>query len=275
MSAARFHVRFWGVRGGFPTPNAATRRYGGNTPCVELRCGPYLIIFDAGTGIRPLGTSLRAKSGIDADIMFSQACFNHMCGLPFFMPGYNPKNTFRAWAGHAGALGSVQRALTGMMTSPLFPIPLSYIGALKGFHDFAAGDSFEPKPGILVRSAALDHPNGATGYRVEYEGRSLCYVSGTQHRPGQPNQAILALIGRADLVIYDSYYADDEYAANGAGHSTWQEGVRLCKAASARRLVPFQHNPAHDDAYLDRVQAELETLLPGSRVAAEGLVLEL
>jgi phosphoribosyl 1,2-cyclic phosphodiesterase len=207
--------------------------------------------------------------------MFSETRFNHMCGLPFFMPGYNPKNIFRVWAGHRNALGSMQRELTGMMTSPLFPIPLSYIGALKSFHDFAAGDSFEPKPGVVVRSAPLDHPNGATGYRIEYGGRALCYVSGTQHRPNRPDPTVISLIKHAHLVIYDSFYADEEYVANDVGHSTWQEGVRLCRAASARRLAPFQHNPAHDDAYLDRVQAELEAALPGSRVAAEGLVLEL
>lgn len=268
-------VRFWGVRGSFPTPNTATRRYGGNTPCVEVRCGPHLIIFDAGTGIRQLGLSLLAEGAVDADIMFSETRFDHMCGLPFFAPGYNPANTFRAWAGHATKLGSLQRDLTNMMTSPLFPIPLSYIGGLKSYHDFMAGESFEPKPGITVRTASLDHPYGATGYRVEHAGRSLCYISGTRHEPGRPNQAIIALIADADAVIYDSFYADAEYAKNGGGHSTWQEGLRLCQTARARRLIAFEHNPAHDDAYLDIVQTSIDRALPGSLVAAEGLSLAL
>ncbi len=267
-------VRFWGVRGSFPTPNAATRRYGGNTPCVEVRCGSHLIIFDAGTGIRQLGVSLLNEGALDADIMFSETRFDHMCGLPFFAPGYNSKHNFRAWAGHDTTLGSVQAALTTMMTSPLFPIPLSYIGGLKSYHDFIAGESFEPRAGITVRTASLDHPYGATGYRVEHGGRSLCYISGTQHRPGAPNKAILRLIEGADAVIYDSFYADAEYAANDGGHSTWEEGVRLCRAARARRMIAFEHNPAHDDAYLDGVQRAIGQALPGSIVAAEGVMLD-
>lgn len=271
---ANLRLRFWGVRGGIPTPNAATRRYGGNTPCVEVCCGGHLIIFDAGTGIRQLGLSLLKEPELDADIIFSDTRFDHMCGLPFFAPGYNPKNTFRAWAGHPGKLRSLQRDLTAMMTSPLFPIPLSFIGALKSYHDFLAGESFEPRPGIKVRTAPLDHPNGSTGYRLEHGGRALCYVSGTQHRPGRPNQDILGLIAKADVVIYDSFYADAEYAANGGGHSTWQEGLRLCRAAGARQLIAFEHNPEHDDAYLDGVQKAITAALPGSLVASEGLTLE-
>lgn len=274
-TAAPLRVRFWGVRGSFPTPNAATRRYGGNTPCVEVRCGTHLIICDAGTGIRPLGVALLKEGAIDADILFSETRFDHMCGLPFFAPGYNPKNSFRAWAGHAGRLGSLQRDLTNMMTSPLFPIPLSYIGGLKSYHDFTAGERFAPRPGITVRTVPLDHPYGATGYRIEHAGCSLCYVSSTQHRPGRPNDAILELIAEADAVIYDSFYADAEYAQNGGGHSTWQEGLRLCRAAGARRLIAFEHNPAHDDAYLDRVQDAIANALPGSFVAAEGTTIDL
>ncbi len=268
-------VRFWGVRGSIPTPNAATRRYGGNTPCVEVRCGSHLIIFDAGTGIRQLGAALLNEGELDADIMFSETRFNYMCGLPFFAPGYDAKNNIRAWAGHVGSLGSVQRDLTAMMTSPLFPIPLSFIGGLKGCRDFIAGERLKPKPGITVRTAALDHPLGATGYRVEHEGRVLCYISGTRHEPGEPNAAIIALIADADAVIYDSFHAEADYVADGACHSTWQEGVRLCKAAGARRLIAFEHNPSHDDTYLDGVQAAINNALPGSLVAAEGMSIDL
>ncbi|MSO74437.1 MAG: MBL fold metallo-hydrolase [Alphaproteobacteria bacterium] len=268
-------VRFWGVRGSFPTPNAATRRYGGNTPCVEVSCGRHLIIFDTGTGICQLGVSLLKEGALDADIMFSETRFNYMCGLPFFAHGYDTKNDIRAWAGHAGTIGSVQRDLTAMMTSPLFPIPLSFIGGLKSCHDFVAGERLEPKPGVTVRTAPLDHPFGATGYRVEHDGRSLCYISGTRHEPGKPNAAILALMADADAVIYDSFYADADYVADGASHSTWQESVRLCKTVGARRLIAFEHNPSHDDAYLYGVQAAIGDALPGSLVAAEGMNLDL
>lgn len=272
----RFTVRFWGVRGSLPTPNAATRRYGGNTPCVELRCNSHLIILDAGTGIRALGASLVMDAPIDADIIVSETRFDHMCGLPFFGPGYNPANMFNVWTGHHGSLGSVQRELMNMMTSPLFPIPLSSIGALKFYRDFLAGSAFSMRPGLEVRTTPLDHPHGATGYRFDYGGHSLCYISSTQHRPGKQNQAILKLIAGADVVIYDSYYSDQEYSPEFCGgHSTWEEGVRLCRAAGARRLIAFQHHPAHDDAFLDEMQQGLDQALPGSLVAAEGLVIDL
>jgi phosphoribosyl 1,2-cyclic phosphodiesterase len=272
-SDAQYSVRFWGVRGGLPTPNAATRRYGGNTACVEVRCNGHLIILDAGTGIRPLGVVLGKAGGtIDADLIFSETRFDHICGLPFFGPGYNPKNSFTVWAGHRDAAGSMQRELSAMMTSPLFPIPLSLIGGLKTYRDFVAGTPFELRPGIAVHTAALDHPFGATGYRLDAGGRTLCYVTGTQHRPEHRSTAVLELIKGADLVIYDSYYSDAEYAL-GSGHSTWEEGVRLCRDAGARRMVAFEHHPVHDDAFLDRVQQALGAALPGSLVAAEGLSL--
>ena len=274
-SDARFTIRFWGVRGGLPTPNAATRRYGGNTSCIEVRSGDHLIIFDAGTGIRPLGVALAKAGGtLDADILFSETRFDHICGLPFFGPGYNPNNKLTVWAGHRDATGSMQRELTNMMTSPLFPIPLSFIGGLKAYRDFVSGEGFELRPGIQMRTIALDHPYNATGYRIERDGRAFCYISGTQHTPGEPNPAVLSLIAGADVVIYDSYYLDAEYElVTEGGHSTWEEGVRLCRAAGARRLVAFEHHPVHDDALLDEVQRALEKMLPGSLVAIEGMTI--
>ena len=123
-----FNLRFWGVRGGIPTTNADTLRFGGNTPCVEVHCGDHLIILDAGTGIRPFGLALDQSRPIEADIFFSVSRFDHACGLPFFGAGYNPANEFKVWAGHLGAGGSIENDLNELMTSPLFPIPLSFIG---------------------------------------------------------------------------------------------------------------------------------------------------
>ena len=243
-----FSLRFWGVRGGIPTTNAETLRFGGNTPCVEVHCGDHLIILEAGTGIRPFGLALDQSRPIKADIFFSVSRFDHACGLPFFGAGYNPANEFKVWAGHLGSGGSIEQDLNDLMTSPLFPIPLSFIGGLKQWGDFIAGDEFEPREGIRVRTAALNNPAGATGYRVEYGGKALGYVSNTGHCPDEPDENVLALIENCDLVIYDSYYYDEE-VTNGelSGHSTWQEGLRLCQAAGAKRIAAFQHHPDHFD----------------------------
>lgn len=273
-SQSDFFVRFWGVRGTVACPGPATMRYGGNTSCLEVRCGGRLLIFDGGTGLRPLGHSLDAKGAVDADLYFTHTHFDHIQGVPFFSSAYKPTNRLRCWAGHLTPDFSLKGVLSGMMQAPLFPVPLSILSADISFHDFVCGETLTPVPGVTLRTAPLNHPNRATGYRVEYQGKSICYVTDTEHVPGTPDARILELIAGADIVIYDSTYTDEEYSRfKGWGHSTWQEGVRLCDAASARRLVVFHHDPAHDDVFMDRIAAEAERARPGTVVAREGLTL--
>jgi phosphoribosyl 1,2-cyclic phosphodiesterase len=120
----------------------------------------------------------------------------------------------------------------------------------------------------------LNHPNRATGYRIEFGGKSICYVTDTEHVPGAPDANVLKLIHRADIVIYDSTYTDDEFSRfKGWGHSTWQEGVRLCDQAKVGRLAVFHHDPAHDDDFLDHIATEAERARRGTIVAREGLTL--
>jgi phosphoribosyl 1,2-cyclic phosphodiesterase len=273
-TASKFFVRFWGVRGSIPTPGAATARYGGNTSCLEVRCGDRLLIFDAGTGIRPLGAQLDRMGPVDADIYFTHTHVDHIQGLPFFSSAYKKANTLRLWAGHLKPDYTLKQVLSEMMMEPLFPVPISIFGAEISFSDFECGQTLTPGPGIVLRTAPLNHPNRATAYRIEYAGKSICYVTDTEHRPGQPDTAILGLIDRADLVIYDSTYTDDEFPKFvGWGHSTWQEGLRLCAQAKVGRFVIFHHDPSHDDAFMDRVAAEAEAAKPGTVVAREGLIL--
>jgi len=142
------------------------------------------------------------------------------------------------------------------------------------FHDFYSGDILEPRPGVRIRTAPLNHPNGATGYRVEYGGKSICYVTDTEHTEGQLDRNILELVKDADIMIYDSSYTDEEFPRfKNWGHSTWQEGTRLCDAAGVRQLVIFHHDPGHDDSFMDQVAKEAEETRPGSVVAQEGMVL--
>jgi len=271
-----FDLCFWGVRGGIPTTNAETVRFGGNTPCIEVHCGDHLIILEAGTGIRPFGLALEQTFPIKADILFSVSRFDHACGLPFFNAGFNLANEFKVWAGHLDSDGSIEQDLNDLMTSPLFPISLSSIGGLKQWGDFIAGEEFELREGIRVLTAALNNPAGATGYRVEYSGKSLGYISNTGHSPDVPDETVLALIENCDLVIYDSYYYDEEVTDGELrGHSTWQEGLRLCQAAGVKRLAAFQHHPDRLDNELEQVQAILEARLPGSLVASEGKIVRL
>jgi len=270
-----FSVRFWGVRGSIACSGPETSRYGGNTSSLEVRCGGRLILFDAGSGIRYLGNHILREMPLDADLFFTHTHFDHVCGLPFFPPFFQPQNRFRLWAGHLGDRMTIKRVLQEFMMSPLFPVPPEVFRADIGYRDFAPGDTLTPMAGVTLRTAPLNHPDGATGYRVEYGGRSLCYITDTEHVPGAPDRNVLALIAGADLVIYDCMYTDDEYANGhvGWGHSTWQEAVRLCRAAGVRRLAVFHHDPDHDDDKLDAIAAEVAAALPGAVVAREGLIL--
>ena len=275
-TAADFLVRFWGVRGSIATPGPATARYGGNTSSIEIRCGKRLILLDAGTGIRELGNQLLADAPLDADLFFTHTHFDHVCGLPFFKPLFQPRNTFRLWAGHLGSGMTLQRVLREFMMAPLFPVPPEVFKANMEYRDFPGGETLAPAPGIVLRTAVLNHPDGAVGYRIEYRGRSVCYVTDTEHVPGSPDRNVLALIEGADVVIYDCMYTDEEYtrAYVGWGHSTWQEAVRLCRSARVKRLVVFHHDPDHDDDRLDGIGREVAAAMPEAVLAREGLVLE-
>jgi phosphoribosyl 1,2-cyclic phosphodiesterase len=245
-------------------------RYGGNTSCVEVRCGGRLLVFDAGTGIRPLGLSLASPDPIEFDHLFSHTHWDHIAGLPFFCPAYGERNIIHVHAGHLAPDRTIEAVLRQAMTEPLFPVPLDVLHATVTFKDFTAGASLDLGDGIIVRTAPLNHPNGATGYRVEYDGKSICYVTDTEHVPGAPDQNILGLIKESDLVIYDSTYTDDEFASYvGWGHSTWQEGVRLCKAAGARHLAIFHHDPGRDDKALDQIGQQAVREFSGAFVARE------
>ena len=270
-------VRFWGVRGSIACSGPRTVRYGGNTSSVEVRCGERMLLFDGGTGLRYLGNTL-AQDGqaIDADLFLTHTHFDHVAGLPFFRPFFDPKNRWRLWAGHLADGMTLRRVLGEFMMAPLFPVPPEVFKAKMEYRDFKAGETLAPGPGIRLRTATLNHPDGATGYRIEYGGRSVCYLTDTEHVPGAPDRNILELIAGADLVIYDSMYTDSEYNGYvGWGHSTWQEGVRLCRAAGAKRLAVFHHDPEHDDDMLDGIAREVEKEMPGSVVAKDGLIIRL
>jgi len=274
---SRFDITFWGVRGSIACPGPETVRYGGNTSCVEIRCGEAVFILDAGTGMRPLGRKLVQDGPLDADLFLSHTHFDHVSGLPFFAPVFLPSNRFRFWAGHLKPQGlELCDVLCEMMTPPLFPVPIEIFKADIAYRDFLSGDTLTPRPGVTLRTAPLNHPNGATGYRFEHDGRSVCYITDTEHTGQGPDPVIAELIAGSDLVIYDATYTDEEYPRfRNWGHSTWQEGVRLCEAAGAGRLAIFHHDPSHDDAAMDAIAEAAERRRPGTLVAREGMTVSL
>ena len=266
------YVRFWGVRGSTPCADPTLSRYGGNTSCVEVRCGKQVVIFDCGTGLRGLGKTLVQNGAVEADIFFSHFHIDHIIGLPFFAPCHAETSRLRLWAGNLLPDYRIDSTLRRMISEPLFPTGLESFKASIKFHDFRPGDVLTPFPGVTLRTAPLNHPGRSTGYRLEYDKHVIAYITDTEHRPGQLDPNVLWLANGADLMICDCNYTEDEFDAHvGWGHSTWQEGVRLADQAGAKKLAIFHHDPDHDDNFLDRLAAEAAAARPGTIVAAEGV----
>lgn len=275
----RFTVKFWGVRGTIATPGTRTIRYGGNTSCVEMRCNGHVLIFDAGTGIYALGEALDHVK--ELDLFLSHTHVDHVLGFPFFSPAYNPDKVIRVWAGHLLEDGNTVRdALAQLMSPPLFPLTLDFLKADITYNDFLRGESPPcdqlKASGIDIQTLPLNHPDNATGYRVTYGGHSACYITDIEHRTDGMDEALIAFIRDADLLIYDSTYDDrdfDKYV--GWGHSTWQHAVRLAEAANVKTLTLFHHDPGCTDDDLDKRAEELKAIRPNDYVAHEGLIIRL
>lgn len=271
------YVKFWGVRGSIACPGPDTARYGGNTPCIEVRCGSHQIIFDGGTGLRPFGHELMAKGGtLNADLFLTHCHLDHVSGLPFFAPLFAPDHTLRIWAGNLAPKFSLEQTLRTMMSPPLFPIEVESFKATIAYHDFLPGTVLQPHVGVIIHTAMLNHPGGAVGYRLEFGGKSLAYITDTELLPGEIDRGHLSLARGVDLLIFDSTYTEAEIVNHrGWGHSTWNDGVRLANAAGARSLCLFHHDPSHDDNFMDSLASQAAAARPGTIAARDGLVLDL
>jgi phosphoribosyl 1,2-cyclic phosphodiesterase len=158
------------------------------------------------------------------------------------------------------------------LLEPFLPDILTVVSAKLAFEDFAADDILEPRPGVVVRTAALNHPGGATGYRLEWNGRAIAYVTDTEHRSDGLDPNVLSLIDKVDLMIYDATYTDKEYVSHkGWGHSTWEEAMRLAEAGTVARVALFHHDPSHTDARLDEIGAEIASTCDHIVLAREGM----
>lgn len=268
-----FKIKFWGVRGSIACPSAKYVSYGGNTSCVEASLGGQRIIFDCGTGLRNLGHYFIRKNAKRAHILLSHTHWDHINGFPFFTPAFRSNCSFTIMAGHLYDKDvGVRDVMAGQMTQPMFPVPIDAMEAKLDFENFTAGDSFNLARDVKITTCRLNHPDNATGYRIDYQGAALCYVTDTEHVVGKPDENILGLIEGADLVIYDSTYTDTEFERkHGWGHSTWQEGIRLCQAANVKRLAIFHHDPDHEDGFMEQLEAEAQFAWNGAFAARENM----
>lgn len=275
MTPPPFTVRLWGVRGSLPVSGPQAQGFGGNTICIEMRCGDHVLFFDAGTGLRPAGVALRAEGVRDATLFFSHSHYDHIMGLPFFKPLYDPQMTVTIWSGHLAGRMTTAAMVADLMRAPFFPIGPEKFAARVAMRDFVPGDVIEPCPGVVVRSAPLDHPGGSVGYRVEWGGRAVAVVTDTEHQPDVLDPGVLGLMRGADLALYDASFGDDEFTlCRGWGHSTWQHGLRLAEAAGVQRLGLIHHAEWRTDAQLADLEVTASARFKGAFCGRDGQVIE-
>jgi phosphoribosyl 1,2-cyclic phosphodiesterase len=263
-----FEVKIWGARGSMPCTGEAMRRYGGDTSCLELTIGTRRVIVDAGSGLAQLGLAHGSRA-LTADILLSHAHLDHVQGMPFFGPLYRGDSEIRLWRAEPDPLAS-------LLAPPLSPVTLDLMRGLTAIYIVQAGDVLDLGDGILVRTAALRHPGGALGFRIEAEGKSLVTVF--DHEPGDPatDEAVLALACNSDLLVVDATFdANDVADTAGWGHGTWEQACDLAGSAGARRLLLFHHDPRKDDAALDGIERAAQDRFSGASCARQGSTIAL
>lgn len=274
-----FFVRFWGVRGSLSTPGKDTVKYGGNTACVEVRCGDQIIIIDMGTGARPLGMALAKESPLHATVLFSHYHWDHICGMPFCGLFYDPRNSFDLY-GEGRKNKGLRHILAGQMKYPYFPVGLDIFPSRITYHTINVYETIK-KNNFTIRTAPLNHPQSCVAYRIEFQKKAVVYCSDNEHQD-QMSDDLAELVRGCNLLIYDAAYTDDEYTGRsgtgpkiGWGHSTWDEAVRIAKLLHVKRLFIFHHDPLHTDKVIDRLLKGCRGHFKNLFAAQEGLTVKI
>ena len=271
-------IRFWGTRGSIPTPGKHTVRYGGNTPCIEVRLRDNkLLIFDAGTGIRGLGDLLMKKrERVKASIIISHPHWDHIQGLPYFRPAF-VSGTDLTIIGPKTKHVTLKRIFADQMDNVYFPVKLSELKANIKFRPITEGTiSIQ---GAKLSSIYVNHPASAFGYRLDYKGSSLVYISDNEPfdrdiaasmrnvdkkivrryaaTKGDPNNRVYEFARDADILIHDATYTPQQYANRvGWGHSHYRFTMQVAHQANVKRLVLFHHDQTHSDTQVDAILRE-------------------
>jgi len=300
-------ITFRGVRGSYPVPGTDTIRFGGNTPCIEVRAGGHLIIIDAGTGIIALGSDLvrayfqrpAAERGrLHLTILLSHMHHDHIQGYPFFAPLYLAQTTAHV-LGPRMLREDLAAALSGAMVAPYFPVDAESLACERHIRNISEADvvlfpsatqSLDPRveratdantqdAQVVVRAYhSQNHPRGGVFcYRIECGGKSLVYASDTEGYAGG-DQRLIRFAEGADLLVHDAQYRASEYIhglKQGWGHSTVDMAVEVAQAANVERLALFHHAPTNDDTVVAEMEREAQAQFPSSFAAYEGLTLSL
>ena len=282
-------LKLWGVRGSLPVPGPETVRYGGNTSCVEVRADGEIIVLDAGSGIRGLGLALQKELGpetIKLTLLISHTHWDHIQGLPFFAPAYNPKNLIRI-LGYEGARAGLGAILAGQMETPFFPVSMREMPSHLAIEELKEMEFHIGK--VKVRAKFVNHPGICAGYRLFTSAGSIAYVP--DNEPYEPLKLQLAkkdgidldearnfaaaerakmveFLRDCDVAILDTQYTDREYERFiGWGHSPFSGTVLLALDANVKRVLLFHHDPSHDDEMIDRMIEEARSIVSKSKKA--------
>jgi len=275
-------IKMWGVRGSIPTPGPDTVEFGGNTSCYEIRAGGAIIILDGGTGIRLLGQAILPEMPFEAWMFFSHVHWDHIQGFPFFTPAFVRGNIIHLHGG-LNVTRTLEETLAGQMDYPSFPVHLSEMGATMTFRDLHEGEVVHvgPNRDVVVSNARGNHPNGVYAYRIDHDGKSVCYITDSEHY-AIVDPKLLKLAQGVDVLIFDAMYTPEEYAGKagggpktGWGHATFAAGCELAHAAGAKQLVLHHHDPNQTDAMVREKETRARELFPNTIAAREGVVIEI
>jgi phosphoribosyl 1,2-cyclic phosphodiesterase len=273
---------FWGVRGSTPTLERDTWRYGGNTPCLELTApGGTHFILDCGTGLRMLGNRWAHSHddfGVEAHVLVTHYHWDHIQGIPFFLPFFESQNRFHFYSFQSKSLGpdTLRQVLESQLASPYFPVDLSMMAAARSFREVTGGERWEVE-GTRISAAWLNHPQGCLGYRFDTTAGSIVYATDNEPGVGDFDKTLRQFAQGTDVLIYDAQYSPEQIASTrkGWGHSSWLEGVKIARESKVRNLVLFHHSPDSSDNVVDGFLSAARQEFPATWAAAEGMTLTL
>jgi len=270
-----WQIDFWGVRGSTQQSGPEYVNTGGHTSCVSVLANKNLYIFDAGSGLLNCGQWLLSQERPEKIYIFlSHAHLDHITGLPFFAPLWSEEWELHIFAASLVPYGGLRNTLSRVFSPPYFPVPWPQVPSKIHLIDLDVSQSLHLSDSIVVETIELNHPGGATGYRMKNGGLSIAYISDTA--PLAEPEKLINFVENVDLLIYDATFTDKEMEENPHwGHSTWREGTKLAQQANVKKLALFHHNPLHTDTLMQKIESEAQAKFANTFVAKEGMSLSL